>query len=47
MRSNNYVAAMNATAGEIVTYDGKGVKTWYFSASNGQTKSYTQYCQEA
>lgn len=39
-RSGNVVAASTATAGEVVTYEGKLVKTPYFSSSDGKmTKS--------
>lgn len=36
---------MQATLGDIVTYSGALVKTWYFSASTGKTKSYREYCE--
>ena len=35
----NFLAAAKATAGELVTYKSKPVITFYFSRSNGQTKS--------
>jgi hypothetical protein len=35
----NFLASAKATAGEMVTYKGQPVITFYFSRSNGQTKS--------
>jgi peptidoglycan hydrolase-like amidase len=33
------------TNGQIITYDWKPIKPWYFSESNGQTLSAKQYCE--
>jgi len=38
-RSPNITQAIKATEGEVVTYDGKLVKTPYFNQSDGKTKS--------
>ncbi len=41
-RSPNIVAAVNATRGQIVTYQGKLAITAYFSRSDGRTRSWTE-----
>jgi peptidoglycan hydrolase-like amidase len=38
-RSPNFVAAVNATKNQVVTYDGEVVKTPYFNKSDGRTRS--------
>lgn len=41
-RSPNIVAAVDATRGQIVTYDGKLAITPYFSRSDGRTRDWTE-----
>ncbi|MCR4256179.1 MAG: hypothetical protein NUW08_00555, partial [Candidatus Uhrbacteria bacterium] len=41
-RSPNIVAAVEATRGQIVTYDGKLAITPYFSRSDGRTRDWTE-----
>ena len=36
---------VDATNGQIITYNGVSIKPWYFSESNGQTLSAKQYCE--
>lgn len=44
-RSPNSERLVDATNGQIITYDGVSIKPWYFSESNGQTLSAKQYCE--
>ncbi|MFA6090732.1 MAG: N-acetylmuramoyl-L-alanine amidase [Candidatus Gracilibacteria bacterium] len=45
-RSPNTARLVDLTNGQIITYEGKPIKPWYFSESNGQTLSYKQYCEK-
>ncbi|MDD5376844.1 MAG: N-acetylmuramoyl-L-alanine amidase [Candidatus Gracilibacteria bacterium] len=45
-RSPNSSRLVDATSGQIITYNGQSIKPWYFSESSGQTLSYKQYCTE-
>lgn len=36
---------VDATNGQIITYEGVPIKPWYFSESSGQTLSARQYCE--
>ncbi|MDD2917089.1 MAG: SpoIID/LytB domain-containing protein, partial [Candidatus Gracilibacteria bacterium] len=44
-RSPNSARLVDATNGQIITYDSIPIKPWYFSESNGQTLSAKQYCE--
>lgn len=46
MRSPNVAKFVDATAGEIIYYNGEAIKPWYFSSSNGRTLSYKEYCSK-
>ncbi|HRI35584.1 MAG TPA: SpoIID/LytB domain-containing protein [bacterium] len=35
---------VNATRGEVVTYQGEPIKTWYFTQSDGRTRSEREWC---
>lgn len=43
-RNTNIVKLVEATQDEVITYDGKLIKPWYFNQSNGKTLSYFEYC---
>ena len=45
MRSPDTSRQADATVGEILTYQGKAIKPWYFSSSDGRTRSYKEYCE--
>lgn len=45
-RSPNSSKLVDETNGQIITYEKKPIKPWYFSESSGQTLSYTQYCEK-
>jgi hypothetical protein len=44
-RSPLVAKMVDATRGEVITYTGKLIKSWYFSSSDGKTRSYLEYCQ--
>jgi hypothetical protein len=44
-RSPEVVKMVDATRWEVITYGGKLIKSWYFSSSDGKTRSYIEYCQ--
>jgi hypothetical protein len=44
-RSPNVTKAVNTTKGKIITYASLLVKAWYFSSSDGKTRSYKEYCE--
>ncbi|MDD5213834.1 MAG: N-acetylmuramoyl-L-alanine amidase [Candidatus Gracilibacteria bacterium] len=43
-RNTNIVKFLGDTLDEVITYNGKLVKPWYFNQSNGKTLSYYDYC---
>lgn len=43
-RNTNIVKFLWDTLDEVITYNGKLVKPWYFNQSNGKTLSYYDYC---
>ena len=45
-RSPNVSKMVDETAGEVIYYEGKLIKPWYFSSSSGRTLSYSEYCQK-
>ncbi len=45
MRSPNVANAVDATAEQVVKYWWELIKAWYFSSSDGRTRSYLEYCQ--
>lgn len=45
MRSPNTSKFVLETKWETIKYAGKVVKAWYFSSSDGKTRSYLEYCQ--
>lgn len=45
MRSPNIVKLVDETRGQVIKYKGDLIKPWYFSSSNGRTKSYQEYCE--
>ena len=46
-RSPRVALLVDETLGEVVTYSGSIVKTWYFSSSDGRTLSYEEYCKSS
>jgi hypothetical protein len=44
-RSPRVALLVEQTRGEVVTYNGSLVKTWYFSSSDGRTLSHEEYCK--
>lgn len=44
-RSPSVVKMVDATRWQVITYGGKLIKSWYFSSSDGKTRSYLEYCQ--
>ena len=44
-RSSRIVDLVKATKGIVVTYNDVAIKPWYFSSSDGRTRSYFEYCQ--
>jgi SpoIID/LytB domain protein len=46
MRSPRVTRFAEDTHGQVITYLGEVVKTWYFSASDGRTLSYSEYCSK-
>ncbi|MDD2694089.1 MAG: N-acetylmuramoyl-L-alanine amidase [Candidatus Gracilibacteria bacterium] len=45
MRSPNVAKLVDETRGRVIKYKGVLIKPWYFSSSNGRTKSYQEYCE--
>lgn len=45
MRSPNVAKLVDETRGQVIKYKGDLIKPWYFSSSNGRTKSYQEYCE--
>lgn len=45
-RSPRINKIVDETENQIITYNWKIIKPWYFSQSNGQTMSYTDYCKQ-
>ncbi len=43
-RSDSTIQYAKETRGEIITYQGKPIKPWYFSQSSGRTLSALEYC---
>ncbi|MFK7780011.1 MAG: N-acetylmuramoyl-L-alanine amidase [Candidatus Gracilibacteria bacterium] len=43
-RSPNINKIVEETKGKVITYEGKLIKPWYFSNSDGQTLSFYEYC---
>lgn len=43
-RSPNSSRLVEATNGQIITYNGESIKPWYFDESSGQTISAKDYC---
>lgn len=44
MRSPKVREYVDATRGEVVTYQGEPIKTWYFTQSDGRTRSEREWC---
>ena len=45
MRSPNVANAVKNTLSEVITFEGELIKAWYFSSSDGKTRSYKEYCE--
>jgi SpoIID/LytB domain protein len=45
MRSPDITKSVKMTKGKVITFTGKIVKAWYFSSSDGKTRSYKEYCE--
>jgi hypothetical protein len=45
MRSPNVAKLVEVTKNQVITFQEKLIKPWYFSSSDGRTLSYQQYCQ--
>lgn len=45
MRSPNVSEQVQATKWLVITYKEKLIKPWYFSSSDGNTRSYKEYCE--
>ncbi len=45
LRSPNAVTAVKATKWKVISYKWDLVKAWYFSSSDGKTRSYKEYCE--
>jgi N-acetylmuramoyl-L-alanine amidase/Stage II sporulation protein len=45
LRSPEVSRIVDVTRGEIITHLGIAIKPWYFSSSDGRTRSYLEYCQ--
>lgn len=45
LRSPSVAGLVDDTNGEVVKYDGKIIKVWYSSSTDGRTRSYLEYCQ--
>ena len=46
LRSPDTSRQVDATNGQIITYKGFAIKPWYFSSSDGRTRSYKEYCED-
>ncbi|QFR39361.1 hypothetical protein A9Q91_03960 [Candidatus Gracilibacteria bacterium 28_42_T64] len=44
LRSPNVNTLVDETKNKIITYDGKLIKPWYFSQSDGKTLGFEEYC---
>lgn len=44
-RSPNTAALVDATNGQLITYNGTPIKPWYFNESDGRTRSAKEYCE--
>ena len=44
-RSPNISKYVDETNGVVIQYNGKNIKPWYFSQSDGRTLSYKEYCE--
>lgn len=47
LRSPSVASLVDQTNSEVVKYDGKIIKVWYSSSTDGKTRSYLSYCQES
>lgn len=47
MRSPNVVDLVDLTVGQVIKYHWEITKTWYFSSSDGHTRSYLEYCESS
>lgn len=45
MRSPNVSELVEKTKGLVITYGEKLIKSWYFSSSDGNTRSFKEYCE--
>jgi SpoIID/LytB domain protein len=45
MRSSSVAKLVEATKNQVITYQEKLIKPWYFSSSDGRTRSYKEYCE--
>ncbi len=45
MRSPRTRDLVDLTYGRVLVYDGKPIKPWYFTQSDGRTRSYLEYCR--
>lgn len=45
-RSPNVSRIVDGSRGMIIRLDGKPIKPWYFSSSDGRTLSYREYCEK-
>ena len=45
MRSPNVANLVETTKWQVITYKEKLIKPWYFSSSDGKTRSYKEYCE--
>jgi stage II sporulation protein D len=46
LRSPNVSQAVRSTKGKVITYKDALIKAWYFSSSDGKTRSYREYCEQ-
>ena len=46
LRSPRVSLQVKRTRGEVITYKNKIIKAWYFSSSDGRTRSYREYCEQ-
>lgn len=46
LRSLNIWKYVDDTNSEVIEYDWKLIKPWYFNQSNWKTRSYTEYCEK-
>lgn len=45
-RSPRVTEMVTKTQGEVITYQDAIIKAWYFSSSDGRTRSYREYCEQ-